>query len=142
MGSRKKRILILCTGNSCRSQMAEGWFRFFAGDRAEIYSAGIEAHGINPYAAAVMKEAGVDISGHTSNKVDEYAGMEFDYVLTVCNNADEKCPVFPGKAIKFHQDFPDPSDLKGTEEEKWSEYRRVRDLLKEFCKAKAEEWLG
>jgi len=129
-----KKILVLCTGNSCRSQIAEGYLRHFAGDRAEIYSAGIETHGVNPRAVATMKEDGIDISGHTSNNVDEYRDIDFDYVITVCDNARERCPYFPTKAVKFHQNFPDPARATGTETEIMGEFRRVRDMIKEYCK--------
>jgi len=129
-----KRILVLCTGNSCRSQMAEGYLRYFAGDKAMIKSAGVETHGVNPKAIAVMKEDGVDISDHTSNNVDEYASIDFDYVITVCDNAKEKCPIFPGKALKFHHNFPDPAKAKGSEEEILDQFRVTRDLIKNYCR--------
>lgn len=126
-------ILVLCTGNSCRSQIAEGYLRHFAGEKAQVYSAGIETHGVNPRAVAIMKEDGIDISQHTSNHVDEYLGIDFDYVITVCDNAQERCPVFPSKAKKLHQNFPDPAKAKGSEEEIMAEFRRVRDMIKGFC---------
>src|SRR5690606_39998551 len=116
-------ILVLCTGNSCRSQMAEGYLRHFSGDKAIVRSAGVEAHGVNPTAIAVMMEDGVDISGHTSNVVDEYLSQDFDFVITVCDNAKERCPVFPSKAVMVHRDFPDPAAATGTVER--SEERRV-----------------
>jgi len=127
-----KKILVLCTGNSCRSQIAEGYLRHYANRRAEIYSAGIEAHGVNPKAISIMKEDGIDISGHTSNNVDEYSGVEFDFVITVCDNAKENCPFFPSKAEKFHYNFPDPAKVQGTEDEVLQEFRRVRDMIKEY----------
>ena len=127
-----KKILVLCTGNSCRSQLAEGYLRHFAGDNAEIYSAGIETHGVNPKAIAVMAEDHIDISGHTSNNVDEYAGIDFDAVITVCDNANEACPFFPGKVDRFHQNFPDPAKATGTPEEVMDEFRRVRELIKAY----------
>jgi arsenate reductase (thioredoxin) len=130
-----KRILVLCTGNSCRSQMAEGYLRHFAGDRAEVYSAGIEAHGVNPKAVAAMLEDGIDISRQTSNRVDEYAGLAFDFVITVCDNANERCPVFPSTAEKFHHNFPDPAKARGTEAEIREEFRQARDLIKTYCSA-------
>jgi arsenate reductase (thioredoxin) len=108
-----KNVLVLCTGNSCRSQMAEGYLRHFAGEKARIYSAGVETHGVNPKAVRFMEEDGIDISSHTSNHVDEYADIKFDFVITVCDNAKEKCPVFPSTAKKFHRDFPDPSRVPG-----------------------------
>lgn len=127
-----KRVLVLCTGNSCRSQIAEGYLRRFAGDAAEIYSAGIETHGVNPKAIQVMAEDHIDISGHTSNHVDEYAGIVFDAVITVCDNANEACPFFPGKAERFHYNFPDPAKATGTADEIIREFRKVRDMIKTY----------
>ncbi|HEY9196514.1 MAG TPA: arsenate reductase ArsC [Mucilaginibacter sp.] len=127
-----KNILVLCTGNSCRSQLAEGYLRHFAGDRAKIYSAGIETHGVNPKAIQVMAEDHIDISGHTSNHVDEYISVPFDYVITVCDNASEACPFFPGEVQRFHYNFPDPAKAKGTPEEIMDEFRRVRDMIKTY----------
>jgi len=132
MSKETKKILVLCTGNSCRSQLAEGYLRHFSGDRAEIYSAGIETHGVNPKAIQVMAEDHIDISSHTSNHVDEYAGIDFDAVITVCDNANEACPFFPGKVDRFHQNFPDPAKATGTPEEVMDEFRRVRELIKAF----------
>ena len=129
-----KRVLVLCTGNSCRSQIAEGYLRQFANGKAQIYSAGIETHGVNPQAIAVMKEDGIDISHHTSNNIDEYKNIDFDYVITVCDNAKERCPFFPSSAKKFHQNFPDPAKAKGDEEEIMQEFRKVRDMIKFFAK--------
>ncbi len=129
------KILFLCTGNSCRSQMAEGWSRHLKGREIEAYSAGIEAHGLNPLAVQVMAEAGVDISGQRSKRVEELAGIEFDYVVTVCGHAHEMCPVFPGKAKIVHVGFDDPPRLAErafTEAEKLDPYRRVRDEIREF----------
>ncbi|KAF2343009.1 arsenate reductase ArsC [Flavobacterium tistrianum] len=130
----KKKILILCTGNSCRSQIAEGYMRFFAGNKAEVYSAGVETHGVNPKAILIMKEDGIDISNHTSNNIDEYAHIDFDFVITVCDNAKERCPFFPTKAVKFHYNFPDPAKATGTDSEIMQQFRTVRDLIKEYCK--------
>ena len=127
------RILVLCTGNSCRSQMAEGYLRHFANGRAEVYSAGVEAHGVNPRAVATMHEDGIDISGHSSNTVEEYADLEFDFLITVCDNAKERCPFFPGKTRRFHRDFPDPAKATGSEEETEAQFRDVRDLIKSYC---------
>lgn len=127
-----KNILVLCTGNSCRSQIAEGYLRHFAGEKVEIYSAGIETHGVNPRAISIMKEDGIDISKHTSNNIDEYLDIDFDFVITVCDNAKEHCPIFPTKAKKFHHNFPDPSKSKGTEEEVLEEFRRVRQMIKSY----------
>ena len=127
-------ILVLCTGNSCRSQLAEGYLRHFHGDVATVYSAGIETHGVNPRAIAVMKEDGIDISSHRSNHVDEYVHINFDLVLTVCDHASEQCPIFPGAVKRVHHNFPDPAKAKGTEEEVMNEFRSVRDEIKSFCK--------
>ncbi len=135
----EKKILVLCTGNSCRSQIAEGYLRYFAGDKAEVYSAGVETHGVNPRAIATMKEAGIDISAHTSNNVDEYKDIAFDFVITVCDNARERCPYFPTKAVKFHQNFPDPAKAQGSEEEIAAEFRRVRGMIKSYCKQFVED---
>lgn len=129
-----KKILVLCTGNSCRSQIAEGYLRHFAGNKATIYSAGIETHGVNPKAIAIMKEDGIDISAHTSNNIDEYNGIDFDFVITVCDNAKENCPFFPTKAKKFHYNFPDPAKAQGTEDEILEEFRKVRAMIKAYCK--------
>lgn len=134
-----KKVLVLCTGNSCRSQIAHGYLQHFAGDRAEIFSAGVETHGVNPRAIASMAEDGIDISNHTSNNVNEYVGIDFDYVITVCDNAKERCPVFPTKAMKFHYNFPDPAKAQGTEEEIMEQFRQVRDLIKDYCKRFVEE---
>ncbi|WP_158827004.1 arsenate reductase ArsC [Mucilaginibacter lacusdianchii] len=128
-----KNILVLCTGNSCRSQLAEGYLRYFAGDKAAVYSAGIETHGVNPKAVQVMAEDHLNISGHTSNHVDEYLSIPFDYVITVCDNANEACPYFPGNVERFHQNFPDPANATGTPEEIMSKFRRVRDMIKTYA---------
>lgn len=128
-----KKVLVLCTGNSCRSQIAHGYLQKFAGDKAQIYSAGVETHGVNPKAIATMKEDGIDISNHTSNNVLEYQGIDFDYVITVCDNAKERCPYFPSRAEKFHYNFPDPAKATGTEEEVRLEFARVRELIKQYC---------
>jgi len=127
------RILVLCTGNSCRSQIAEGYLRHLAGHKAQVYSAGIEAHGLNPKAVEVMKEDGLDISGQTSNNITEYGNIDFDFVITVCDNAKERCPYFPATAKMFHQDFPDPAKAQGTEEQIMHEFRSVRDQIKLYC---------
>lgn len=129
-----KKILVLCTGNSCRSQIAEGYLRFFANGNAEVYSAGVETHGVNPRAIETMKEDSIDISKHTSNNVNEYANIEFDLILTVCDNARERCPYFPSKAKKVHHNFPDPAKAKGSEEEIKNEFRNVREEIKVYCK--------
>jgi len=129
----KKKILVLCTGNSCRSQIAEGYLRLFAGDRAEVYSAGFETHGVNPRAIETMKEDGVDISKNTSNNIDEYRNIDFDFVITVCDNARERCPFFPTNAKKFHRNFSDPAKATGTEEEIKERFREVRQQIKDYC---------
>jgi arsenate reductase (thioredoxin) len=131
----KLKVLFLCTGNSCRSQMAEGWARALKGDVIEPYSAGIETHGMNPRAVQVMAEAGVDISGQRSKHVDELAGVDLDYVVTVCDRANESCPLFPGSVKRLHVSFDDPPTLaKGavSEEEALGHYRRVRDEIRAF----------
>lgn len=128
-----KKILVLCTGNSCRSQIAEGYLRHFAGDKAEVYSAGIETHGVNPKAIEIMKRDGIDISRHTSNNIDEYMDTSFDYVITVCDNAKESCPYFPTNAVKFHYNFPDPAKAKGTEEEVMEQFREVREMIRKYA---------
>lgn len=130
----QKKLLVLCTGNSCRSQMAEGYLKLFAKEKAVIYSAGIEAHGVNPKAIAAMKEDDIDISNHTSNKANEYRHIDFDFVITVCDNANECCPVFTAKAKKFHYNFPDPAKATGTEEEIMEQFRQVRQQIKAWCK--------
>jgi len=129
------KVLFLCTGNSCRSQMAEGWTRHLKGDRIEAYSAGIEAHGLNPDAVRVMAEAGVDISGQRSKHVSELQEIEFDYVVTVCGHAHESCPLFSGRARAIHMGFDDPPRLAAsatTEDERLAPYRRVRDEIRAF----------
>lgn len=135
----EKKIVILCTGNSCRSQIAEGYMRYFAGNKALVYSAGVETHGVNLKAISIMKEDGVDISNHTSNNIDEYTNIDFDYVITVCDNAKERCPFFPTKALKFHYNFPDPAKASGTDLEITEQFRNVRQLIKEYCKNFVEE---
>ncbi|NCD33501.1 MAG: arsenate reductase ArsC [Spartobacteria bacterium] len=129
----KKKVLFLCTGNSCRSQMAEGWARYLKGDVMDVYSAGIETHGLNPNAVKVMAEAGVNISDHHSKLLDELPDVSFDYVVTVCGHANENCPFFPGKVI--HVGFDDPPKLAqsaASDEEALNHYRRVRDEIKKF----------
>lgn len=129
-----KKILVLCTGNSCRSQIAESYLRHYAGSGAEVYSAGVEKHGVNPRAIRIMKEDGLDISGHTSNHVEEYLGINFDFVITVCDNARENCPYFPGKALRFHHNFPDPAEAKGSEDEIMEQFRAVREEIKRYSR--------
>lgn len=137
-----KKILVLCTGNSCRSQIAEGYLRYFANGKAEVYSAGVETHGVNPRAIATMKEDGIDISGHTSNNMEEYREMDFDFVITVCDNARERCPYFPSSAQKFHYNFPDPAKATGTEEEIMAQFRAVRGMIKTYSKDFIEQNLN
>ncbi len=135
---KKLKILFLCTGNSCRSQMAEGWARTLKGEGIEPYSAGVEVHGMNPRAAAVMAEAGVDISQQRSKHVRELMDVPFDFVITLCGEANESCPVFPGKVRRMHFGFDDPPRLAKeakTEEEALSCYRRVRDEIREFVQS-------
>lgn len=131
----KLKVLFLCTGNSCRSQMAEGWARALKGGAVEAYSAGVEPHGMNPRAVQVMREAGVDISGHHSKHVDELKDVPLDYVITVCDQANESCPLFPGKTKIIHVGFDDPPRLAKharSEEEALGHYRRVRDEIRRF----------
>jgi arsenate reductase len=127
-----KNVLVLCTGNSCRSQIAHGYLQQFAGSKAQVYSAGVEIHGVNPKAVKIMADDGVDISSHTSNNVDEYMDIPFDYIITVCDNAKENCPYFPSKAQRLHQNFPDPAKATGTEQEVMEEFKRVRDMIKVY----------
>ncbi|MES0371430.1 MAG: arsenate reductase (thioredoxin) [Mariprofundaceae bacterium] len=126
----KQKVLFLCTGNACRSQMAEGWLKYFGGDRYEVYSAGIVAHGKNPRAIAVMKEAGVDISGQKSEQLDPGVLKKLDLLVTVCGNADESCPTVPTSCKKEHWPFDDPAQATGSEEEIMAEFRRVRDQIR------------
>jgi arsenate reductase len=128
----KKRVLILCTGNSARSQMAEGLLRHDAGDRFEVFSAGTRPSRVRPEAIAVMHELGIDISDHRSKSIDEFADQSFDYVLTVCEHAKESCPIFPGQPIRIHQSFEDPAELQGPDEERLALFRRIRDELRTY----------
>ena len=134
-----KNILVLCTGNSCRSQIAHGFLATMTVGKANVYSAGVETHGVNPKAIAIMKEIGIDISKHTSNNITEYFGVEFDYVITVCDNAKERCPYFPTKAVKLHYNFPDPAKAVGTEDEIHEQFRIVREMIKDYCEKFVEE---
>ncbi|MEO5942638.1 MAG: arsenate reductase ArsC [Ferruginibacter sp.] len=131
----QKKILVLCTGNSCRSQIAEGYLREFTKGKAAIFSAGIETHGVNPNAVETMKEDGIDISTQTSNNIEEYKNINFDFIITVCDNAKEHCPVFPSNAKMFHYNFPDPAKAIGTHSEVMAEFREVRQLIKNYVKA-------
>lgn len=139
---KKHKILVLCTGNSCRSQIAHGYLQAFAGERAEVYSAGVETHGVNSKAIETMAEDGIDISDHTSNNITEYQGIDFDLVITVCDNARERCPFFPSQAQKFHHNFPDPAKATGSEEDVKLEFGRVRAQIKDYCEAFVEGHLG
>lgn len=132
--SDKRRVLILCTGNSARSQMAEGLLRHDAGEKFVVESAGTKPGIVRPEAIAVMKELKVDISGHRSKHVDEFEGQRFDYVISVCDNARESCPVFLGTAQKLHHDFEDPAALVGAEEQRLNLFRRVRDELRGYLR--------
>jgi arsenate reductase (thioredoxin) len=132
-------ILVLCTGNSCRSQIAEGYLRHFAGNKARIFSAGIEAHGLNPWAVRTMAEDGLDISGHTSNHIDEFRHLNVDLLLTVCDHAQENCPYFPSQAKRLHCNFPDPAKATGSPDEIANEFRKVRDLIKAYCAELVEQ---
>lgn len=136
-----KKILVLCTGNSCRSQIAEGYLRYFSNGKADIFSAGIEAHGVNPKAITIMEEDGIDISAHTSDVVSAYQDIGFDYVITVCDNANENCPYFPSSAKKFHHNFPDPAKATGSEDEIKQAFRNVRNQIKTYCREFSKTWL-
>lgn len=135
--SLKNKILVLCTGNSCRSQMAEAYLRYFGGTNIEVSSAGIETHGLNPRAVKVMLEDGIDISHQTSNHVDEYKDIQFVYLITVCDHAAESCPNYFPLSKKFHWSLKDPAKAQGTEEEILVEFRKTRDKIKEL----SENWM-
>jgi arsenate reductase len=135
----KIRVLFLCTGNSARSQMAEALLRKHAGDRFEVHSAGLEPKGIHPLTIRVLEEIGVDASAHTSKPLTNYIGkMHFGYLITVCSNADERCPIFPGMGVRLHWPFEDPAAFQGSEEEKLAKFREVRDQIDERIRA----WLA
>lgn len=134
-----KNILVLCTGNSCRSQIAHGFLEKLTDERQlKVFSAGVETHGVNPKAIATMAEIGIDISKNTSNNVDEYFDVPFEFVITVCDNALESCPYFPTNAVKLHYNFPDPAKFVGNEKETKAEFARVRDLIEDYC----EDFVG
>lgn len=138
-----KNILVLCTGNSCRSQMADGYLTHLAQDKAIVFSAGIETHGVNPKAVAIMKLDGIDISNNTSNNVSEYLDIDFDFIITVCDHAQENCPYIPTKnAKRIHQNFTDPSKVKGSEEQIFNAFKKTRTQIKAFCEAFVAEELG
>jgi arsenate reductase len=130
-----KKILVLCTGNSCRSQMSHGYLQYYGQDKVQIFSAGVEIHGLNPFAVGIMSEDGIDISKNTSNHVEEYSNITFDYVITVCDNAKESCPFFPTQTKTIHHSFEDPSKASGTAKELIAAFRKVRDEIKEFSKS-------
>ena len=136
-----KNILILCTGNSCRSQIAHGYLEYFTNRKdITVYSAGVETHGVNPKAIAVMKDDGIDISKNTSNNVDEYFDIPFNFVITVCDNAKERCPFFPTKAVKLHYNFPDPAKATESQSEIDAEFVKVRNLIKVYCENFVKEY--
>jgi arsenate reductase len=140
MTTKEKNVLVLCTGNSCRSQLLHGYLtHLLAADAATVYSAGVETHGLNPRAVQVMREDGVDISHHTSNHEEEYAAVPFDYVITVCDHANEVCPVFPSTARKLHHNFPDPAKATGIEEQVLTQFRLVRDQIKAYAHSFVEQ---
>lgn len=128
-GAVKKKVLFLYTGNSCRSQMAEGWLRHLAGDQFDVVSAGTHPVGLNPYAVTVMREVNVDISNHVSERVDPYLEQPFDYVITVCDRAQETCPIFPGASSMLQWSFDDPAKAKGTYEQQLIVFRKIRDEI-------------
>ena len=134
----KKNVLFLCTGNSCRSQIAEAWLRKLGGEQFNVFSAGLEPHGVNPNTVKVMEETGFEMSEHRSKHLDEYIGkVDFDYLITVCGNADERCPAFPGMGTRLHWPFEDPAAFEGSEEAKIAFFRTVRDQIK----GRIEGWL-
>jgi arsenate reductase len=135
----KKRVLILCTANSARSQMAEGLLRRDHGDKFEVESAGTKATSVRPEAIQAMNEIGIDISGHRSKVVDEFSNKSFDYVITVCDNAKEICPIYPGHTNRIHHSFEDPAAVKGSEEERLASFRRVRDQIRSYLREFASE---
>lgn len=138
-----KNILVLCTGNSCRSQMAHGYLREMGKGTIQVYSAGVETHDLNPGAISIMAEDGIDISSHTSNHVDEYKGVQWDYIITVCDHAKENCPYIPSpNAKRIHHNFFDPSKVKGSEEEIHQAFQKARNKIRTFCKEFVERELG
>lgn len=132
-------ILVLCTGNSTRSQMAHGYLQYFGGENARVLSAGVETHGLNPKAVQVMAEDGIDISHHTSNHVDEYIDIPFDHVITVCDSASERCPVWIGRTHRIHHNFEDPSKVTGDLDAVMANYRRIRDQIRAFSQSFIDE---
>jgi arsenate reductase (thioredoxin) len=135
-----KNILVLCTGNSCRSQIAHGFLENLTDGRSvKVFSAGVETHGVNPKAITTMAEIGIDISKYTSNHVEEYFEVPFDFVITVCDNALERCPYFPTNGMKLHYNFPDPAKYIGNEADTKAEFARVRNLIKDYCEKFVQE---
>ena len=141
MDTKQINVLVLCTGNSCRSQMAEGYLRHYAQGRFNVYSAGVETHGLNAKAVACMLQDGIDIAHHTSNLIDDYQDIDFDVVLSVCDHAAERCPVFPSKAKRYHHNFKDPSKCIGPQAEIEQAFIETRNDIKSYCKALTEEIL-
>lgn len=137
--SNPKNILVLCTGNSCRSQIAEGFLKAMLEDQANVYSAGVETHGVNPRAIAIMNEIGIDLSDHTSNHIDEYLDVPMDLVITVCDHAKERCPVFPAAVKSVHHNFPDPAKADGSEEEIAQSFRDVREQIRDYLAELTDE---
>lgn len=138
-----KNILVLCTGNSCRSQMAHGYLKLMTKDKANIYSAGIETHGLNPRAVLIMSDDDINIMTHTSNHVDEYIDVDFDFILTVCDHANENCPFIPSKnAVRLHHNFLDPSKVEGTAEEKYKAFLKARTEIKSYCETFVRKEIG
>ncbi len=141
MATGLKNVLVLCTGNSCRSQMVHGYLNYIANGKAVIYSAGIETHGLNPNAVKYMALDGIAISHHTSNHIDEYKAIDFDYVITVCDHAQENCPYFPSNAMRLHHNFSDPSKVKGTDAEIEAAFIQTRTEIKSYCEAFVKQHL-
>ena len=138
-----KKLLIICTGNSCRSQIAHGFMESLGAGKLEVFSAGIETHGVNPRAIKTMQEVGIDLSKNTSNLISDYEKITFDFILTVCDHAAENCPIFPGKATqKFHNNFTDPSKLKGTEKEIEAAFKATREEIKIYCEKFVDLYLA
>ena len=135
--SQRRRVLVLCTHNSARSQMTEGFIRSLAGDRLRVESAGTEATRVHPLAVRAMDEVGIDLRGHTSKTLERFLGDEWDYVITVCDNANERCPLFPGATVRLHWSFDDPSAVAGTEAEQLAAFRQVRDAIR----TQLDRWL-
>ena len=135
-------VLVLCTGNSCRSQIAEGYLRELCKDKITVRSAGVETHGLNQRAVQVMAEDGIDISSHTSNHINEFMDMDFDYVVTVCDHAKEACPYFPSQVGQIHKNFPDPARATGSEEEIMAEFRNTRDQIKSYSKEFLDKYIN